>query len=278
MATMSSKKRVQNVCRDTDVDAIAEYMMQKQREYFEPRLSEIQQMGKDNDVKLSAIQTELSALTTALNAIKSDVGSLKTAVGSNSSTLSKHDQALQAMEFKLADMEDRSRRCNIRVIGLDEGLEGSNATQFISHSLSKWFPTLDDTQIEIMNASRIYSDNARNRGANRTLIFNVLRYSSRQAILRAARKDPLSINGRRIRFSPDYSNFTVRRRQSFQRVMDTARAKGLDFFLLYPATLKIKDGSQFKAFTSPREAEDFLTSVRAPTPVAPVQDDSTSLP
>lgn len=278
MATMSSKKRVQNVCRDTGIDAIAKYMMQKQREYFEPRLSEIQQMGKDNDVKLSVIQTELTALTTALNAIKSDVGSLKTAVGSNSSTLSKHDQALQAMELKLADMEDRNRRCNIRVIGLDEGLEGSNATQFISHSLSKWFPTLDGTQIEIMNASRIYNNNARNRGANRTLIFNVLRYSSRHAILRAARKDPLSINGRKIRFSPDYSNFTVRRRQGFHRVMDTARAKGLDFFLLYPATLKMKDGAQFKAFTSPGEAEDFLTSVRAPSPVAPVQDDSASLP
>lgn len=113
MATMSSKKKVQNFCRDTDADAIAEYMMQKQYEYLEPRLYEIQQMGKD-DVKLSAIQTELTMLTTALNAIKSDVNSLKTAVGSNSSTLNKHDQALQAMKLKLADMEDRNRRCNIR--------------------------------------------------------------------------------------------------------------------------------------------------------------------
>ncbi|TWW81684.1 hypothetical protein D4764_01G0014990 [Takifugu flavidus] len=109
-----------------------------------------------------------------------------------------------------------------------------------------------------MSARRIYSDGACTRGATRTLIFSVLRYSSRLAILRAAKKDPLSINGRKIRFSPDYSNFTVRRRQSFQRAMDTARAKGLDFFLLYPATLKIKDGAQFKAFTSPKEAEGRL--------------------
>lgn len=174
MAMMSSKKKVQNFCRDTNADAIAKYMMQKQREYLEPRLSEIQQMGKDNNVKLSAIQTELTTLTTALNAIKSDVDSLKTAVGSNSSTLNKHDQALQAMELKL---EYRNRRCNIRVIGLDEGLEVSNATQVISRSLPKWFPTLDGTQTEIMSARRIYNDNARNRGANRTLIFNVLRYS-----------------------------------------------------------------------------------------------------
>lgn len=47
---------------------------------------------------------------------------LKTAVWSNLSTLNKHDQALHTMEIKLAHMEDRNRRCNIRVIGLDEGL------------------------------------------------------------------------------------------------------------------------------------------------------------
>ncbi len=100
-----------------------------------------------------------------------------------------------------------------------------------------------------------------NRGDSRTLIFNVLRYPTRQAILHAARKDPLTIKGRRIHFSLDYSSFTVKRSQAFHQVMDSARAKGLDFFLPYPATLKIKDGAQYKAFTSPKEAEDFLTSV-----------------
>lgn len=85
---------------------------------------------------LSAIQTELLTLTltTALNVIKSEVDSLKTAIKSNSSTLDKHDQALQSMEFKVADMEVTNRRCNICVIGLDERLVGCNATQFISLS------------------------------------------------------------------------------------------------------------------------------------------------
>lgn len=93
---------------------------------------------------------------------------------------------------------------------------------------------------------------------NRTLIFNVLRYTTRQAILLAARKNPLIIEGRKIRFSPDYSNYTVKRRQAFQQVMNAARNKGLDFFLLYPATLKIKEGSQYRAFTSAKDAEMYV--------------------
>ncbi|KAL7402035.1 hypothetical protein ABVT39_008422 [Epinephelus coioides] len=251
MATRTQSNRL-------DIDAIAESILQKQRDYFEPLLSQIQQVGKDTDEKLSAIQAELATLTAGLGTIRSDIDALKTTVGSNSSTLNGHGQALQAMELKLADMEDRNRRCNIRITGLEEGLEGSN--------------------IEIMRAHRIYNNNARNRGANRTLIFNVLRYPTRQAILHAARKDPLSINGRRIRFSPDYSNFTVKRRQSFRQAIDTARAKGLDFFLLYPATLKIKDGAQYKAYTSPKEAEDFLASVPAPCLETLARDDDASSP
>ena len=60
--------------------------------------------------------------------------------------------------------------------------------------------------------------------------------------------------------------------------MDAARAKGLDFFLLYPATLKIKDGAQYKAFTSPKEAEDFVAAVPAPCPGTSARHDGASSP
>lgn len=106
------------------------------------------------------------------------------------------------MELKLADFEDRNRRCNrrcnIRVIGLKEGIEGANAIQFLSRSLPQLFPSLSSTSIEIMRAHRIYNNSATRRGETRTLIFNVLRYTTRQAILRAAKKEPLSVDGRRL--------------------------------------------------------------------------------
>ena len=120
-----------------------------------------------------------------------------------------------------------------------------------------------------MSAHRIYSD--AKQGDNRTLIFNVLRYTTRQAILRAAKKDPLSVDDRKVRFSPDYSNFTVKRRQAFHQAMDAAQNK---FFLLYPATLKIKEGAQYRSFTSPKEAEDYVNSAasnHAATPASPRQ-------
>ena len=61
-----------------DIDAIA--VLQKQRDYLEPRLSHFQQVGRDNDEKLSAIQAELATLAASLGTIRSDIN---TSVHSN---------------------------------------------------------------------------------------------------------------------------------------------------------------------------------------------------
>lgn len=151
------------------------------------------------------------------------------------------------IELKLADMEDRSRRCNIHVIGLKDGLEGSNAIQYLTRSLPEWFPTFAEVYIEIMRAHRFYSDDK--WGANHILIFNVPRYRTRQ--------------GQKVSFFPCYSNVTVKRRQAFYQAMDTARDKCLDFILLYPATWKIKEGTLYRSFTLPKDAEDYVNSTTA---------------
>lgn len=126
-------------------------------------------------MKLTAIQAELTALTATLGSTSDDVKVLKTAVRANSDNAKDHSQTLHAMEAKLADLEDHNRQCNIQVISLPEGVEGSNAAQYLTRSLPKWFPTLDGCNIEIMRAHQIYSDNASYRGANRTLTFNTQR-------------------------------------------------------------------------------------------------------
>lgn len=123
-----------------------------------------------------------------------------------------------------------------------------------------------------MRAHRVYNDN-KNRANNRTMIINVLRFTTCQEILRAARKNPLTIDGRRVRFLPDYSSYTLKRRLAFSQAMDKARAKGVEFFLLYPAVLKIKVGGRVESFQSPTDAEDFIHTLPAVLPLSSNADD-----
>ena len=39
---------------------------------------------------------------------------------------------------KVAEMEDRSRRSNLRLVGLPESVEGQNAIQFLQDNLPVW--------------------------------------------------------------------------------------------------------------------------------------------
>uniref|UniRef100_A0A3P8UEM9 L1 transposable element RRM domain-containing protein n=1 Tax=Amphiprion percula TaxID=161767 RepID=A0A3P8UEM9_AMPPE len=242
--------------RANELDAITDSLMEKQSEFLEPRFAQLHEMGKSTDSKLDAIQAELVSLSGGMTLLKSDFSTLQGTVDDNSKAVAEHDAAIKAQ----ADMEDRTRRCNIRVIGLKEGVEGPNVVQYLTRSLPKWFPSLRSEPVEIMRAHRIYMGRAA-RDRPRTLIFNTLHYTTRQAILRAAKKDPVTVDGKTLRFAVDYSNHTVKRRQSFAQAMDTARNRGIEFFLLYPATLKIKTGTDYQTFNHPTDAEDFLRSL-----------------
>ncbi len=84
-------------------------------------------------------------------------------------------------------MEDRSRINNVRLMGLPEGAEGSNAAGFLRVNLSKWIPSLKGRDIEIDRAHRVY-DGGRGSDRPRTLIFRVLRWHDRSEILKGARQ------------------------------------------------------------------------------------------
>lgn len=186
-------------------------VLQKQCEYFKLCLFQDWRDGKVTDEKLNTICAELAALSASVGTIKSGVDMFKATARNNSTTLNKHNQAFQDMESKLANMEDRSRRCNIRITGLEAGFKGSNATQFLSHTLPKWFPTLCDVQIEIMRVHRIY--NGCNQGA-----------SQERTSLHQRLEDLLLPRLQQLH-----------RRQSFHQAIDAAQAKGVDFYFIRPS-------------------------------------------
>ncbi len=52
----------------------------------------------------------------------------------------------------MTDMEDKSRRNNVRLVGLPEGMEGSDVAGFLRITLSKWIPSLKGHNMEIDRA------------------------------------------------------------------------------------------------------------------------------
>ncbi len=138
-------------------------------------------------------------------------------------------------------MEDRCRRNNVRLVGLQKGWR-SRCSCFLRANLSKWIPSLRGRDIEIDRAHRVY-DGGRGSDRPRTLIFRVLRWHDRSDILKGARQAyPVKCaqNNVTLLFFPDFSPATAIRRKAFGPVLKKMTALGLQPFLIYPAVIKLR--------------------------------------
>ncbi len=163
----------------------------------------------------------------------------------------------------MTDIEDRSRRNNVRLVGLPEGMEGSDVAGFLRVNLFKWIPSLKVRNIKIDRAHRVY-DGGRGSDRPRTLIFRVLRWHDRSEILKGARQAYLvkcTQDNITLLFFPDFSPATAAKRKSLVPVLRTMTALGFQPFLAYPAVIKLWHGGEQKGFDSLRKAENFVGSL-----------------
>ncbi len=150
----------------------------------------------------------------------------------------------------MTDIEDRSRRNNVRLVGLPEWAEGSDVAGFLRVNLSKWIPSLKGRNIENDRAHRVY-DGRKNSDQPRTLIFRVLRWHDRLEILKGARQAyPVKCmqNNVVLLFFPDFSPATAAKRPVLRSMM----ALGLQPFLAYLVVIKLRHGGEQRSFDSLR--------------------------
>ncbi len=145
----------------------------------------------------------------------------------------------------MTDMEDRSRRNNVQLVGLPKGAESSNTAGFLRVNLSKWIPSLKGHDIEIDRAHRVYDGG---RGSDRNC--------ARQAYPVKCAQDNVT-----LLFFPNFSPATTIRRKAFNPVLKKMTALGLQPFLIYPAMIKLRHKEEQKSFDSPQKAEDFISSL-----------------
>ncbi len=162
---------------------------------------------------------------------------------------------LERLTEKMTDIEDRGKRNNVRLVGLPEGAEGTNAAGFLRVNLSKWIPSLRGRDIEIDWAHRVYHG-GRGSDRPRTLIFLVLRWHDRSEILKGARQNyPVKCaqDNVTLQFFRNFSPATAIRRKAFNPVLKKMTALGLQH--------KLRHKGEQKSFDSPQKAEDLISSL-----------------
>ncbi len=228
-----------------------------------PALRELREDIQVTNKSVKELREELEAIATAAKQTRDRVDSVQAAACEDRRAVTDLRNHLERLTEKMTDMEDRSRRNNVRLVGLPEGAEGSNAAGFLRVNLSKWIPSLKGHDIEIDREHRMY-DGGRGSDRPRTLIFRVLRWHDRSEILKGARQAyPVKCaqDNVTLLFFPDFSPATTIRRKAFGPVLKKMTALGLQPFLTYPAVIKLRHKGEQMCFDSPQKAEDFVSSL-----------------
>lgn len=139
------------------------------------------------------------------------------------------------------DLENRGRRNNIRIVGLTEGVEGDNPTQFFE----SWLPKILNIQTK---TGRIKLERAhRSLAARSTLKPVLVRFHNildKQRVMNVSRetgKQDLAVRqgNAKVMVFHDSSTAVIQRHKQFDEVKKRPRTVGAEYSQLYPALLRV---------------------------------------
>ncbi|KAL6477455.1 hypothetical protein MHYP_G00132900 [Metynnis hypsauchen] len=165
----------------------------------------------------------------------------------------------EALRLKLDDLEGRSRRNNIKIVGVPEGEEKGKPTEFVANLLPKLLGAAHFTEPLIVDrAHRVLQPKPPEGAKPRSIIARVHFYTEKERILRLRGGRNLDYNGHKVLIFPDYTAEVLGQRRSFRDVMQALRAQQVVHTLRFPAKLCVRYKGQLKCFTSPSEAVKFV--------------------
>uniref|UniRef100_A0A087XKV9 L1 transposable element RRM domain-containing protein n=1 Tax=Poecilia formosa TaxID=48698 RepID=A0A087XKV9_POEFO len=212
-------------------------------------------------ISITSVEDSLSSLSNRASQLEKRAEEAEeriSATEDHSSRLAAMEKAVERLLLKVDDLENRSRRKNLKIINLPEGTE---ATTPLVDFLQSTLPALvglpsDFPSLEIERAHRALSPVPPGQ-TPRSVLVRFLRFSQREFVLRAAlKKRDIRHDGSQLRFYPDLSSEVLRKRRGRAQ----ARLNKYRGFA-YPARLRCLHEGQIHLFDTPESAALFLDSI-----------------
>ncbi|KAL7837389.1 hypothetical protein SRHO_G00271000 [Serrasalmus rhombeus] len=162
---------------------------------------------------LQPIHERLDSLEWIFESFRNNIAELESTTAAHDTQLEQLEreccslkQANTSLAEKLDELENRSRRCNLRIIGIPEGLESNDPVGFTTELLKELFgPGLFQSQPIIERAHRLGRSPAAGGAASgrpRAMIAFFHSFQDKERALRKSRDE--LYKGHKLRFFPDY--------------------------------------------------------------------------
>ncbi|KAJ1158273.1 hypothetical protein NDU88_010966 [Pleurodeles waltl] len=221
--------------------------------------------------RIEGVDTSISSLTLETKSMRSDIAGFQSRVTglehrmesleTQIATSRDRDQDLLYLRSKLTDLEDSSRRDNIRLLGIPEHEEGTDIQTFLSSIFPKLISLGFDPPLEFQRAHRVGPKLPDTSLRPRPIIACLLHHNQTRQILQAARNhSPFRIGQYDIQITADYSKDTNERRKAFLALRPRLRQLEMKYGLFDPTRMWVTKNGISKDFYNPEELSLFLDS------------------
>ncbi|KAJ1175040.1 hypothetical protein NDU88_000331 [Pleurodeles waltl] len=184
-------------------------------------LQEISAVGR----RLEGMDNAMASMAAETKSIRTEIASFQTrvlgpeqqvsTVEAHASSFQDRDQELLFLRSKLTDLEDRSRRDNVRFMGFPENIEGEDLHRFLRDTLLRLTNTVPEPPLEFQRAHRLGPRRTGTHARPRPIIACLLHHTqARQLIQKARTQGPCQLDRLTIRMSADFSKETSNRRRA----------------------------------------------------------------
>ncbi|KAJ1196047.1 hypothetical protein NDU88_005307 [Pleurodeles waltl] len=216
--------------------------------------------GMDN--AMVALTAETSSMCLEITGFQLQISGLDqpvTTVEAQAASWTNRDQELLHLRNRLIDLEDRSRRNNICLLGIPEGTEGADIPSYLRDMLPNLTNTTFDPPVEFQRAHRLGPKRQDGKGRPRPIIACMLSHGQAHQLLQTARtQGPLRLGTLEIRLSADFSRETAERRRAFLSLRSRLRHLNVKFGLFEPARMWITKNGESQTSHDPEDRRMFL--------------------
>lgn len=223
---------------------------------FENLRSELKAVKTEIMNNTAALKHEIDQAKASIKDVEGGLSAWSDEVVNLQETVNEMKTEIAGLKAKCEDMEGRSRRCNIRIIGVPETPDSSSTT-----SVSKLLTEVLQLDKEpLIDRSHRSLGQKRTGGKPRAIVAKLHYYQECVQILRRARSQgPLSFNGEPITIFPDYTATVAKARAAFTEVRKLLRdQEGVRYGILFPARLRITFRGDDREFTDPDKAMAYV--------------------
>ncbi|KAL1278263.1 hypothetical protein QQF64_024936 [Cirrhinus molitorella] len=253
-----------------DVSANAEQVINMENPSTKDLMLAITSFKQDFNTKIDGVLTEIRIVQTDVKdcsgrimEAEMRISTAEDQIQTLKETIEKLENKTKNLNNKVEDLEGRSRRNNLRVLGIPEKVEGNDTCSF----MEKWIAdTLKITPPVLERAHRTTASQS-STTYPRTIIIKCLNYKDRENILKAARiQKEVMYQNNKIRFLPDLPTEVYKRQRSYDGVRKRLRELGLDKHrVIYPARLLLTNDDRTVVFNTPTDVNKYIKELETVT-------------